>query len=260
VVAGASEAGTLQAMQNAKLMGWLQAAQGRVERIASVCTGSFVLAGAGLLEGKRATTHWIGCDRFAKMFPRVSVDRDAIFVRDGAIWTSAGVLTGIDMALAIVEADLGSAVADAVAAHLVLYARRPGSQSQFSQAMVAQLANSNPLGTVLAWVRAHLDLADVEVFAKRAGVSVRTLHRRCLIEFGCTPAKLLNKLRVEHACSLLATSSLSAKALTAQCGFGSCEHLRRVFQQVMDMSPENYRMLHARSATRNSSAREPVQS
>src|SRR5262249_34108645 len=157
-------------------------------------------------------------DILARAFPAVSVDGNAIFVRDGSVWTSAGVTTGIDMALAIVEEDLGRAVADAVAARLVLYVRRPGVQSQFSEALVAQRAGSDPLGPAIAWARANLARADVEGLARRAGMSVRTFHRRCRDLLATTPARLIDKLRVEHARTLLQSSALPAKSLAGQCG------------------------------------------
>lgn len=178
IVAGGSESAIRAAVDDAALLRWVSRASRVVRRIASVCSGAFVLASAGVLNGKRATTHWQGCPQLVELFPLVSVDSDAIFVRDGTVWTSAGVTTGIDMALAMVELDLGRAVADGLAADLVLYLRRPGFQAQFSTALVTQSASSEALGAALSWLRRHLERADVELFAKRAGLSVRTLHRR----------------------------------------------------------------------------------
>ena len=157
--------------------------------MASVCSGAFILAAAGVLDGKRAATHWMGCDQLARLFPSVTVDANAIFVVDGNLWTSAGVTTGIDMALAMVEQDHGRALADRVAARLVLYVRRPGFQSQFSDAQVAQSDGSEPLGPAITWARRHLAEADVETLARRAGLSVRTLHRRCLETLNTTPGQ-----------------------------------------------------------------------
>jgi transcriptional regulator GlxA family with amidase domain len=246
VVAGAPEPAIRAAVADQELLAWLRRAAGAVERMTSVCSGAFVLAAAGLLDGKRATTHWQGVEQLARMHPRVTVDGNAIFVRDGRIWTSAGVTTGIDMALAIVEEDLGRTVADAIAAALVLYVRRPGFQSQFSAALVAQTSSSDPLGAALSWARGHLARADVETLAKRAGLSVRTLHRRCLEHLGTTPAKLIDRLRIEHARTLLITSSLPAKVLAAQCGFGNSTRMKRVFQRELGIGPIEYRLLHAR--------------
>lgn len=245
VVAGGAEPAIVRAMADEALVSWVRGAHRVVGRTTSVCSGAFILAAAGILDGKRAATHWLGCKRLASMFPRVNVDPNAIFVQDGSVWTSAGVTTGIDMALAIVEQDLGRAVADAVAAGLVLYVRRPGFQSQFSNALVAQTSSSDPLGPALAWARANLSKADVESLARKAGLSVRTLHRRCLEHLGTTPAKLIDKLRIEHARALLGTSDLPVKVLAAECGFGSAAHMKRSFERELGMGPREYRLLHS---------------
>jgi transcriptional regulator GlxA family with amidase domain len=249
LVAGGPEAAIGAALKDTRLIAWVRAAGQVARRVASVCSGAFVLGAAGLLDGRRATTHWLGCDRFAAMFPRVHVDANAIFVQDGAVWTSAGVTTGIDMALAMVEEDLGAAIADAIAARLVLCMRRPGFQSQFSDSLVAQLESSDPLRPVVSWIRAHLARADVETVARENALSVRTLHRRCREQLGLTPAKLIQKLRVEHARSLLAGNELSAKSLATLCGFGSATHLKRAFEREFGMGPRDYRLLHARPAS-----------
>ena len=244
MVAGADEAEVRAAAANAALRRWLRRAAPVVRRLASVCSGAFVLAAAGLLDGRRAATHWLAAEPLQREHPAVCVDRNAIFVCDGNVWTSAGVTTGIDMALAMVEDDHGRALADALAAYLVLYVRRPGFQSQFSAALVAQTEASDPLGAAIAWARAHLDEADVERFARRAGMSLRTLHRRCLDRLATTPAKLLDKLRVEHARTLLATSDLAVKALAADCGFGNPARMKRAFERELGMSPRDYRVMH----------------
>jgi transcriptional regulator GlxA family with amidase domain len=245
VVAGGDREPVRSAIADLSLLRWLKRASGVVHRMTSVCSGAFILAAAGILDGKRATTHWSACALLSRAFPRVDVDANAIFVRDGSIWTSAGVTTGIDMALAIVEEDQGRARADAIAAQLVLYVRRPGFQSQFSDALVAQSSSSDPLGPAIAWARANLGKADVESLARRAGLSVRTLHRRCWEVLATTPAKLIDKLRVEHARNLLATSTLPAKTLAAQCGFGNATRMKRAFLRELGMGPREYRMLHA---------------
>jgi transcriptional regulator GlxA family with amidase domain len=232
-------------MGDRHLLRWLGAASCVVHRTASVCSGAFLLAAAGVLDGRRAATHWLGCKELAAMFPRVTVDANAIFVQDGPIWTSAGVTTGIDMSLAIVEHDLGREVADAIAARLVLYFRRPGFQAQFSEALVAQTSAGDPLGAAIAWARANLEKADVETLARRAGLSVRTLHRRCLDLLSTTPARLIDKLRVEQARTLLSTSALPAKTLAAQCGFGNPARMRRAFVRELGLDPKEYRALHS---------------
>ena len=246
VVSGGGDEGALRAaIAHGHLLTWLKTAARIVERMTSVCSGSFILAEAGLLDGRRATTHWIACEQMARMYPRVAVDPNAIFVVDGKIWTSAGVATGIDMALAMVEQDHGRAVADAVAASMVLYIRRPGFQSQFSNSLVAQLGSSEPLGSVTSWIRTHLREADVETVAQRAGLSVRTLHRHCRERLGMTPAKLVDKLRVEHARTLLATSDLLAKDVADRCGFGTTVRMKRAFERELGMGPQDYRLLHS---------------
>jgi transcriptional regulator GlxA family with amidase domain len=246
LVVGGEAGAVARAVRDDALVRWLLRAARVASRIGSICSGAFVLAAAGLLDGRRAATHWSGCDRLARFRPAVRVDRNAIFVEDGRFWTSAGVTTGIDMALAMVERDLGAKLADEVAARLVLYARRPGFQSQFSDALVAQTSSSDPLGPAIAWARAHLKEADVESLARRAGLSVRTLHRRCRETLGTTPAKLLEKLRVEHARSLVATSTVSQKVLAAQCGFGEPARMKRAFERELGMAPRAYRALFAR--------------
>lgn len=245
IVAGGEEAPVNAALADQVCLDWIRRAHGRVRRLASVCSGAFVLAAAGVLDGRRAATHWSECDRLARYRPQVTVDRNAVFIQEGSIWTSAGVTTGIDMALAMVEEDHGTAVADAVAGRLVLYLRRPGFQSQFSDALVAQSTGSEPLGPLVAWARAHLEDADLESLARRGGISLRTLHRRCLTELGTTPAKLLDKVRVEHARTLLSTTSMATKELAVSCGFGTVARMKRAFRREMGMAPREYKMLHA---------------
>ncbi|HET9623269.1 MAG TPA: DJ-1/PfpI family protein [Kofleriaceae bacterium] len=244
VVAGGGDAPVVAAVRDRRLRAWLARAAPIVERVTSVCSGAFILAAAGLLDGKRATTHWSACAELARRFPAVTVDGNAIFVRDGAVWTSAGVTTGIDMALAIVEADHGRALADRVAAQLVLYVRRPGFQSQWSDALVAQRAAGDPLGPAIAWARGNLKRVDVDGLARHAGMSVRTLHRRCLAQLGVTPAALIDKLRVEHARSLLAAGDIAAKSLAAACGFGSSTRMNRAFARQLGLAPRAFRVLH----------------
>ncbi len=249
LVAGGDDRAIETAVADAALTRWLTRAARVVRRIGSVCDGAFIVAGAGILDGKRAATHWSSCDRLARQYPSVEVDAEAIFVRDGRVWTAAGVSTGIDMALAMVEDDHGRQLADTVAAHLVLYARRPGFQSQFSEALVAQTSASDPLGPVVAWLRANLRGAvDVGKLARRAGMSVRSLHRHCLHALDTTPAKLVEKLRVEQARTLLATTQLGTKAIAARCGFGSPPRMTRAFERALGVAPHAYRMMFATSA------------
>jgi len=225
---------------------WLQRVSPRAKRYGSVCTGAFVLAAAGLLDGRTVATHWSAVSRLASYRPGLRVDGDAIFVRDGRVWTSAGITTGIDMALAMIEEDGGKRVADRVAAQLVLHARRPGFQSQFSELLSAQARRDDPLSAVLAWANEHLDTLDVETLARRAGVSVRTLHRLCAATQGTTPAKLIERLRADRARVLLGTTALALKEVAGRCGFRDGAQLTRSFARCFGLSPRSYRLLQGR--------------
>jgi len=244
LASGGPEAAIRAALADARLVGFLRTAHATAERVGSVCSGAFLLAAAGVLDGRRAATHWSACDRLARYCPRAHVDPDAIFIEDRTVWTSAGVTTGIDMALAIVERDHGRALADAVAAQLVLYVRRPGFQSQFSAALVAQMASSEPLAATLAWTRAHLG-TTLAAMARHAGMSLRTFHRRCLDHLRLTPAKVLDRLRVEHARILLASSPLSAKQVAAKSGFSTAAQMTAAFRRALGVPPSTYRALRA---------------
>jgi transcriptional regulator GlxA family with amidase domain len=258
IVAGGADEATDAAAKNRGLLTWLARASRTVSRLGSVCDGAFILASAGILDGRRAATHWYSCERLARRHPKVHVDREAIFVRDGRIWTAAGVSTGIDMALAMVEEDHGRKLADTVAAHLVLFARRPGFQSQFSEDLVAQTLASDPLGPVIAWMRANLRAPlDVATVAHRAGMSVRTLHRSCLQALDLTPAKLVEKLRVEHARSLLATTRLGTKVVAERSGFGSTPRMTRAFQRALGVTPGAYRLMFSRDSGATSGSASP---
>lgn len=243
IVAGGADAGVRAAIVDGELRAWLRRAAKVVRRLASVCSGAFVLAAAGLLDGLPAATHWSACDALARFRPAVAVDRDAIFVRAGRIWTSAGVTTGIDMALAMVEEDLGRAIADTAASRLVLYARRPGFQSQWSDALLAQASAGDPLAPAIAWARGHLGQLDVPTLARRAGLSLRTLHRRCVDTLATTPAKLIERLRVEHARGLLAARRHPAKLVAARSGFADTAQLARAFRRTLGLLPRDYAAL-----------------
>lgn len=245
LVAGGEAGPVATAVADAELIAWVRRAAEVTHTIGSVCSGAFVLARAGVLDGHRAATHWDACDRLAALFPKVTVDRDAIFVREGRLWTSAGVTTGIDMALAMVEEDHGVSLADAVAARLVLYARRPGFQSQFSDALVAQTTAHDPLGPAIAWARTNLRTATIEQLARKAGLSLRTFHRRCLTVLKTTPAKLLEKLRVERARALL-SDNVATKTAAADCGFGTVPQMTRAFRRALGVKPSDYQLLFCR--------------
>lgn len=247
LVVGGEEAAIVAALRSARLMSWLKRAAGVVRRIGSVCSGAFVLAGAGILDGKRAATHWSACQRLREFRPQVTVDADAIFVQDGKVWTSAGVTTGIDMALALIEQDCGRKIADSAAARLVVYVRRPGFQAQFSDALLTQTNTGDSLHRALELARKNparnLDVAE---FARVAGLSLRTLHRRCAEEMGTTPAKLIERLRTEHARLLITTTRLEAKVVAARSGFATPARMARAFQRTLGLTPRAYRALFSR--------------
>ncbi|MBL8679208.1 MAG: helix-turn-helix domain-containing protein [Myxococcales bacterium] len=247
LVCGGEEHSVRSAIGSAALRAWLARAEPSVERFGSVCSGAFVLAAAGLLDHKRAATHWAGCALLAKLRPQVTVDHEAIFVEDGRTWTSAGVTSGIDMALAMVERDHGRALVDEIAARLVLYARRPGFQSQWSEALVAQRSASTVVEPAVEWARTHLNSKlSVESLAKRAAMSVRTFHRRCASELGTTPARIVAQLRVERAKTLLSTTDLSIKQIASHCGLRDGAQLARLCRRALGVSPAEFRQRFAR--------------
>jgi transcriptional regulator GlxA family with amidase domain len=211
-------------------------------RVASVCTGAFLLAEAGLLDGRRATTHWKSAALLAQRHPTVDVDPDPIFVRDGDVWTSAGVTAGMDLALAMVEADRGSDVALAVARNLVMYVQRPGGQAQFSAALQAQRAERDALRDLQAWLPDHLDTdLTVEQLARRVAMSPRHFARVFAAESGITPARYVEELRVEAARRLLETTARSVDDIASVCGFGTSETMRRAFVRSVRVPPTEYR-------------------
>lgn len=255
LVAGGDDAAIRGALSDGRAAAWIKRAWPVVERLGSVCSGAFVLAAAGVLDGRRAATHWSACNQLARFAPAATVDKDAIFVTDGKLWTSAGVTTGIDMALAMVERDHGAALVDEIAARLVLYARRPGFQAQWSPALTAQREASAPLSSVVTWARGHVDEElDVAALARKAGMSPRTFHRRCVASFGTTPAKLVAQLRVERARTLLVTSALSHKEIAAQCGLRDSAELARLVRRRLGVSPGEYRTRFSRGRSARSSA------
>jgi transcriptional regulator GlxA family with amidase domain len=214
----------------------------RSRRIASVCTGAFLLAAAGLLEGRRATTHWQACDVLARRYPDVAVEKDPIFVRDGNVWTSAGVTAGMDLALALVAEDLGRDVALATARQLVMFVQRPGGQAQFSAQLAAQSADHDSIRTLQAWIAEHPDEdLGVERLAARVGMSPRHFARVFRDATGLTPAVYVETARIEVAQRLLETTSLSVDGVARGAGFGTVETLRRAFARRVGASPRAYR-------------------
>lgn len=228
-------------LNNRKLLAWLRSMSRRTRRIGSICTGAFVLARAGLLENRRATTHWMEVARLAQEYPTITVEPDAIYVRDGQISTSAGITAGMDLALALVEEDLGRDMALAVARMLVLFLKRPGGQSQFSTQLQAQATEGQRLTGLLTWLTDHHhESMTVEDMASRAGMSPRTFARIFVTETGDTPALYLEKLRLEHAVRLLETTGTSLDVTAQKCGFTGHEQLRRTFQRHKGITPQAY--------------------
>jgi transcriptional regulator GlxA family with amidase domain len=240
VVAGGE--GVFEAAHDARLIAWLRTTSHRALRTASVCTGALLLAEAGLLDGRRATTHWAFCDELAERYPAVTVERDPIFVRDGVVATSAGVTAGMDLALALIEEDHGADTALATARSLVLFVRRPGGQSQFSTALAAQPARREPLRDLQGWILEHLD-ADLTVpaLALRAHMSERNFARAFRAETGLTPATYVEAARVERARRELETTHLGVEAVAGRCGFGTVETMRRAFHRRLGVNPAAYR-------------------
>lgn len=240
IVAGG--AGTRRAAGDPAIVRAIGRAAARAERVASVCTGAFLLAAAGLLDGRRATTHWAHCPRLAREYPAVEVEPDAIFVRDCALWTSAGVTAGMDLALALVEADHGREVALTVARHLVMFVRRPGGQSQFSAQLASQVAERDALRDLQVWILDHVaeDLR-VPALAARAGMSARNFARVFRGEVGVTPAVFVERARIEVARRLLETTGLEQQAVADATGFSSADVMRRAFARQVGVSPAEYR-------------------
>ncbi|MCG8591949.1 MAG: GlxA family transcriptional regulator [Proteobacteria bacterium] len=246
VIAGGE--GSLTARHERALIDWISAQAAGARRVASVCTGAHLLAETGLLDGRRATTHWYAADELAAEYPQVQVDADPIFLKDGRFYTSAGVTSGMDLALALVEEDLGRRAALTVARWLVLFLKRPGGQSQFSAPLVAQLAEREPLRELQAWVPEHLnhDLS-VPALARQVGMSPRNFARVFTREVGCTPARFVEQARIEAARRALEESDAGVEAVAARCGFQSAEVMRRSFLRAVHVSPSDYRNRFRRS-------------
>jgi transcriptional regulator GlxA family with amidase domain len=225
-----------------ELIGWLRAHGPAARRITSVCTGAFLLAAAGLLDGKNATTHWAYTQALASQYPAVTVHTDPIFVRDGQVATSAGVTAGIDLALALVEEDMGHEAALAIARGLVVYLRRPGGQAQFSAHLQAQSARRAPLREVQQWISEHPD-ADLSVttLAARAGLSPRQFARAFAAETGVSPGRFVSTVRLETARRLLEDSGRGVSQVARACGYGTPEAMRRAFVQSLGVPPASYR-------------------
>lgn len=233
--------GTRSLPELAAIVRWLRAAAPHVRRIASVCSGAYVLAEAGLLDGRRATTHWGRTDDFARRYPKVKLDADRIFIRDGHVWTSAGITAGIDLALALVEDDLGADVARRTAQQLVVHQRRPGGQSQFS-ALIELGGRTGRFADLMDWMRENLaQPLTVEQLADRAAMSPRNFARAFAAETGTTPAKAVERLRLEAARTRVETGRDPIDRVAEAAGFGDPERMRRAFLRAFGQPPQALR-------------------
>lgn len=233
---------TTENMVVKETLNWLREHSTTTRRVGSICAGAFILAEAGILNGKRATTHWRVCDKLARSYPKVKVERDPIFVKDGNVYTSAGISTGMDLSLALVEEDYGRDIALAVARQLVLFLKRPGNQSQFSIMLTHQKVDYEPIRDIQDWVIEHLDEdLTVEILAERASMSPRNFARVFLRESGITPAKYIEKLRLETARRRLEETKLTLDEISNECGVGNADALRRLFLRHMKTTPSDYR-------------------
>jgi len=233
--------GVYAAAEDPALVDWVRLQAALSRRVASVCTGAFLLAASGWLDGRRVVTHWTRCEQLAQQHPLLRVEPNPIFINDGPVWTSAGVTAGIDLALAMVEADLGRAMALEVARQLVVFLKRPGGQSQFSVTLALQKHGSR-FDELHTWIAEHLSMdLTIPTLALQAGMSERSFVRHYRAETGQTPARAIELIRVETARRLLSDTGVPIKRLAVQCGFGSEETLRRSFLRAMGVTPQAYR-------------------
>ncbi|HEV2674560.1 MAG TPA: helix-turn-helix domain-containing protein [Aliidongia sp.] len=234
--------GTRRAMHDDTLVQAIRDLAPKVRRLASVCTGAYLLAKAGLLDGRRVATHWWAADDLQRRFPKIEVVPEPIFIRDGGIWTSAGVTAGIDLSLALIQDDLGHDKAMLIARHLVVFLKRPGGQAQFSAALEAQIAADQDFAGLHAWVREHLaEEIKVERLAEQAGMSARTFARAYAAKAGRTPARMVEALRLEAARRALEATDRPLKRIALDFGFGDEERMRRTFQRRLGVCPLDYR-------------------
>jgi transcriptional regulator GlxA family with amidase domain len=234
--------GVHAAAKDKKLVQWLRVNAPRIRRVCGACTGAFVLGAAGLLQGRRAVTHWGSCDLLQQNFPAASVTPDALFVHDAGVWTSAGVTAGIDLALTLVEADRGHREAMRVARRLVVFLKRPGGQAQFSVPLSLQAGEDSGFEQLHGWMQDNLTLdLKVETLAEHMGMSARTFARKYVEAVGRTPASVVEELRVEAARQALENTDLSLKQIAARCGFGDEDRMRRAFRRRLSVTPQDYR-------------------
>lgn len=245
IVSGGS--GVHAAAQDGATVRWVKRQAKTVRRVASVCTGAFLLGAAGVLAGRRSTTHWKWCDVLQRRYPDIRVEPDPIYLNDGRVWTSAGITAGIDLSLALLQEDLGRGIAMQVARHLVMFLNRPGGQSQFSASLEAQAAAAvgnvpNHFALLHGWIAEHLtgDLR-VERLAEQARMSPRTFARIYVAKLGVTPARMVEKIRVEAVRRFLEETDMPIKQIASACGFGQEERLRRAFARQVGTTPAEYR-------------------
>lgn len=228
--------------RDARLLAWLRQRAQETRRIVSVCTGVYVLAAAGLLDGRRVTTHWNYADDLARRHPALRVEPDRLFLRDGRFATSGGLTAGMDLALALVEEDLGAPAALAVAQHLVMYVKRPGNQAQFSAPLAAQAQGNGRMGALTDWLLANLGSElTIERMAEQSAMSARHFRRVFAGTFGMTPARFVEKLRLEQACMRLTQGKASIERIASGVGFNSADAFRRAFRARYGATPQEYR-------------------
>jgi transcriptional regulator GlxA family with amidase domain len=239
IVAGSPGTGNLVSKP---CVDWLREAAGGIRRVGGVCTGVFLLAEAGLLDGRRAVTHWAFCDELARRYPAIRVEPDPIFLRDGRFYTTAGMTAGMDLALALVQDDLGREIALATAQLMVFFLKRPGGQSQFSAHLAAQLDGDSPIAILQRWILDHLDSdLTIEALAERAHMSLRTFVRNFEREAGVPPGVFVERARLDAARRAIEDGEDHLETIARHCGFTSAEILRRLFQRRLGVSPTAYR-------------------
>lgn len=240
IVAGGH--GTLDALEDEALLAYVGWAAKRANRIVSICTGAMILAELGLLDGRRATTHWWWCPILSQRYPKVTIDADALYVRDGHIWTSAGVTAGMDLSLALVEADWGHEIALQVARYNVMYMMRPGGQSQFSAQLLAQQADDPLIAKLMHFIQSNIGSElNVSTLADYCCMTTKTLTRKLRDETGMTPARYVELARLQAARVALEQSDRSIEAISRQTGFVNSERMRRAFQRHLGVSASDYR-------------------
>lgn len=233
---------SLKDMVDSKTLSWIKQQSTQVRRICSICTGAFILAEAAILDNKKVATHWKLCNKLAKDYPSLEVDSESIFIKDGHVYTSAGVSSGIDLALALIEEDFGRALALEVARVLVVYLKRPGNQAQFSVTLKHPDSDYQPIQSIKDWLLEHLkDRITVEQLAEQALMSPRNFARVFAKETGITPAKYIEKLRLEAACRFLIETQLTLEAISCECGLTNIDNMRRLFIKHLKVTPSDYR-------------------